>query len=92
MHCSIAGPHHSKKIHGSDSEIQPVQDEACQLFEEIEGVEIDQVVTAVEKCLEGLMNEAVIQEFTEEEALVKHQVEAARAKLKEFEAELPRLE
>jgi hypothetical protein len=47
--------------------LQPVQDEVCQLFEDIEGrgEELEQVVTAVEKILEGPVNEAVIQEFTE---------------------------
>jgi hypothetical protein len=34
----------------------------------------------------------VIQEFIEEEALVKQQVEASQAKLKAFEAVLPRSE
>jgi hypothetical protein len=74
--------------------LQPVQDEACQLFEEIEGrgEELEQVVTSVEQCLEGPMNEAVIQEFTEQEALAKQQVEAARARLEDFEVELPRSE
>jgi hypothetical protein len=38
------------------------------------------------------MNEAVIQEFTEKEALAKQQVEAARARLEAFEADLPRSE
>ena len=53
--------------------LQPVQDEMCQLFEEIEGqgAELEQVVTLVEKRLEGPVNEAVIQEFAEQEALVK---------------------
>jgi hypothetical protein len=56
--------------------LQPVQDEACQLFEEIEGrgVELEQVVIAVEQCLEEPMKEAFIQEFTEQEALAKLQV------------------
>jgi hypothetical protein len=49
-------------------------------------------VTAVEQCLEGPVNEAVIQEFIEQEALAQQQVEAARAKLEDFEAELPRSE
>jgi hypothetical protein len=46
--------------------LQPVQDEACQLFEETEGQgeELEQVVTAVEQFLEGPVNEAVIQECT----------------------------
>jgi hypothetical protein len=47
--------------------LQPIQDEACQLFTEIEGrgAEIEQVVTATEQRLEGPVNEFVIQEFTE---------------------------
>jgi hypothetical protein len=74
--------------------LQPVQDAACLLFEEIEGqgTELEQVVTSVEQHLEGPVNEAVIQEFIEQEALAKQQVEAARAKLEAFEAELPRPE
>jgi hypothetical protein len=68
-----------------------VQDATCLLFEEIEGrgAELEQVVTSVEQRLEGLVNEAVIQEFAKQEALAQQQVEAARAKLKAFEAELP---
>jgi hypothetical protein len=74
--------------------LQPVQDEACQLFEEIEGrgEEMKQVVTSLKQCLEGPLTEVVIQEFAEQEALAKQQVEAARAKLQDFEAELPRSE
>jgi hypothetical protein len=51
--------------------LQPSQDVAFLLFEEIEGrgIELEQVVTSVEKCLEGPVNEAVIQEFAEQEAL-----------------------
>jgi lysozyme family protein len=47
--------------------LQLVQDEYFQLFEDIEGrgEKLEQVVTSVEKFLEGPMNEAVIQEFTE---------------------------
>jgi hypothetical protein len=48
------------------------------------------MVTTVEQCLEGLVAENVIQEFTEQEALEKQKVEVARAKLEAFEAELPR--
>jgi hypothetical protein len=36
------------------------------------------------------MMEKVIQEFIEQEALEKQQVEVSRAKLKAFEAELPK--
>jgi hypothetical protein len=43
------------------------------LFEEIEGrgAELEQVVTTVEQRLVGPVNETVIQEFTEQEALAK---------------------
>jgi hypothetical protein len=53
--------------------LQLVQDEACQLFEDIEGqgVELEQVVTAVKHHLEGLVDESVIQEFVEQEALAQ---------------------
>jgi hypothetical protein len=59
--------------------LQPIQDEACQLFEEIEGrgTELEQVIIVVKQFLEGPFNEAVIQEFTEHEALVQQQVEVA---------------
>jgi hypothetical protein len=42
--------------------LQPVQDKNCTLFEEIEGrgVELEQVVTTVEQCLEGPMTEKFI--------------------------------
>jgi hypothetical protein len=45
--------------------LQPVQDEASQLFEEIEGQgeELEKIVTTVEQRLEGPVNEVVIQEF-----------------------------
>jgi hypothetical protein len=57
-----------------------------------QGEKLEQVVTMVEHCLEGPMTEKVIQEFTEKEALEKQQVEEDQAKLKAFEAELPRSE
>jgi hypothetical protein len=38
------------------------------------------------------MNEALIQEFVEQEAVAMQKVEASRAKLEEFEVELVRLE
>jgi hypothetical protein len=71
-----------------------VQDEACTLFEDIEGQgsQLEQVVATVEHRLEGPITEQVIYEFIEQEALEKKQVEVARAKLKAFEAEFPRLE
>jgi hypothetical protein len=50
--------------------LQPVQDKAYQLFTEVEsrGAELEQVVTTAEQRLEGPVNDAVIQEFTEQEA------------------------
>jgi hypothetical protein len=44
----------------------------------------------VEQRLEGPVTEKVIQEFVEQEALMKQQIKAARAKIEAFEAELPR--
>jgi hypothetical protein len=74
--------------------LQPVQDKAYQLFTEVEsrGAELEQVVNAAEQCLEGPVNDVVIQEFTEQEVVAQQQVEAARAKLEAFEAELVRPE
>jgi hypothetical protein len=47
--------------------LQPVQDESCMIFEEVEGQgsHLDQLVTIVEQCLEGPVTDQVIQEFTE---------------------------
>jgi hypothetical protein len=53
---------------------------------------LEQVVTSVEQRLEGPVNEAFIQEFIKQEALAQQQVEADRAKLEDFQAELPRPE
>jgi len=74
--------------------LQLVQDEACTIFEEIEGQgsQLDQVVATVEQHLEGPVTKQVIQEFAKQEALVKQQVEAAWAKLKAFEVVVPRYE
>ena len=74
--------------------LQPIQDEAYQLFAEIEGrgVELEQVITAAEQRLEGLVNEVVIQEFTEQKAMAQQQVKAARSKIEAFEEELVRSE
>jgi hypothetical protein len=49
-------------------------------------------VNTTKESLEGLVNEALIQEFVKKEAVAMWQVEASRAKLKEFEAELVRTE
>jgi hypothetical protein len=47
--------------------LQLVQEKAYQLFTEVEGQgpELEQVVNAAEQCLEGPVNDAVIQEFVE---------------------------
>jgi hypothetical protein len=83
-----------RKVMEVTERLQPIQDAACKLFEEIEGrgAEMEQVVTLVEQRLEGPMNEEFLQDFSEKEALMKQQVEEARARLKDFEVELPKLE
>jgi hypothetical protein len=57
--------------------LQLVQDKAYQLFIEVEGrgAELEQVVTVVEQHLEGPVNDAVIQEFVEQEVVAHQQVE-----------------
>jgi hypothetical protein len=82
------------KVMEVSQRLQPVQEKACQLFTEVEsqGIELEQVVNTVEQCLEGPVNEALIQEFIEQEVVATRQVEAARAKLEEFKAELVRPE
>jgi len=52
---------------------QPIQDEAFQLFLEIEvqGAELKKVVNAPEQRLEGPVKKAVIQEFTEQEVMAQ---------------------
>ena len=82
------------KVMEVTQKLQPLQDWACQLFLEIEsqGTDLEQVVNTTEKHLEGPVSNALIQEFAKQEAVAKQQVEAARAKLEAFEAELPREE
>jgi hypothetical protein len=48
-----------------------VQEKARQLFTKLEnqGVELEQVVSTTEQRLERLVNDALIQEFIEKEAL-----------------------
>jgi hypothetical protein len=67
--------------------LQPLQEKACQLFAELEsqGAELEQGVIIVEQRLEGLLNDTVSQEFTEQEVVALQQVKAARAKLEAFE-------
>jgi hypothetical protein len=82
------------KVMEVTQKIQPVQEKAYQLFTEVEGqgAELEQVATSAEQCLEGPINDALIQEFVEQEVVAQQQVEAARAKLEAFEAELVRPE
>jgi hypothetical protein len=47
-----------------------------------------QVVITAEQRLEGPLNDTVIPEFTEQEAVALQQVEAARSKLEAFKVEL----
>ena len=74
--------------------LQPLQEKACQLFIELEsqGDEIEQGVITIEQCLEGPLNDTILQEFIEQEVVALQQVEAARANLEAFKAELARLE
>jgi hypothetical protein len=74
--------------------LQSVQDEACMIFEEVEGQgsQLDQLVAIVEQRLEGPVTEQVIQEFAWQEALAKQQVEVSQAKLEAFEVALPKSE
>jgi hypothetical protein len=57
--------------------LQPVHDKSYQLFTEIKGrgVELEKVMTATEKRLEGPINEAVIEYFIEQEVVAQKQVE-----------------
>jgi hypothetical protein len=59
--------------------LQPMQDKAYQFFIEVEsrGAKLEQVVNVVEQHLEGPVNDAVIQEFVEQEVIAQQQVEAA---------------
>ena len=74
--------------------LQPIQEEAYILFEEIEGqgTLLEQVVVTVEQQLEGPISEEVVQEFVEQEAVAQRQVKVAQAKLETFEAKLHRPE
>jgi hypothetical protein len=71
-----------------------VQDEACTLFEEIEGQgsQLEQVVTTLKQRLEGSITKKLIQDFIKKEYLVKKKFKATLAKLKALEAVLPRFE
>jgi hypothetical protein len=53
--------------------IQPVQDNVCMLFAEIErqGSKLKKVIITTEQHLEGPVNDTVILEFTQQEATTK---------------------
>ena len=59
------------KVMEVSQQLQPLQEKACQMFTEVEtqATELEQVVITAEQCLEGLVNDAVIQEFTEQEVV-----------------------
>ena len=64
------------------------------MFKEIDlqGSHLDQVVVAVEQCLEGLVTDQTIQELVEQEAQGKQQVEVYSVKIEAFKAVFPRPE
>jgi cell division protein FtsL len=82
------------KVMEVSQQLQPIQEKACQLFTELESqeAELEQVVITAEQHLEGLLNDTVIQELTEQEVVTLQQVKAARAKLEAFKVELNRPE
>ena len=66
------------KVMEVTQKLQPVQDEACKVFEEInsQGSQLYQVVATVEQCLEGPVTEKTVQEIVEKEAQTRQQVQA----------------
>ena len=68
--------------------LQPVQDEACKVFKDIDGQvsQLDQVIAVVEQFLEGPITKQTVQELAEQEAQAKQQVEAPRVNIEAFEA------
>jgi hypothetical protein len=56
------------KVMEVSQRLHPIQEKACQLFTELENqeVEIEQVVITAKQCLEGPLNDTVIQELTEQ--------------------------
>jgi hypothetical protein len=61
------------KVMEVTQQLQPLKDMACQLFLEIEsqGTDLEQVVNTTEQHLEGPVSNALIQEFVEQEVVVK---------------------
>jgi hypothetical protein len=78
------------KVMEVTQKLQPVQDEACKVLEEIDGQgsQLDQVAATVEHCLEGLVTKQTIQKLIEQETQAKQQLKTTRVKLKVFEATL----
>jgi hypothetical protein len=82
------------KVMSVSQQLKPLQEKACQMFAEIEiqGVELEQGAITAEQCLEGPLNDTVIQEFTKQEVIALQLVKVTRAKLEAFEVELVRRE
>jgi hypothetical protein len=59
------------KVMEVSQRLQPIQEKACQLFTKVEsyGTNLKQVVIPAEQRLEGPINDAMIQEFTEQEVV-----------------------
>jgi len=59
------------KVMEVSQRLQPIQEKACQLFTEVEsqGAKLEQVVITAKQCMEGPVNDTVIQEFTEQEVV-----------------------
>jgi hypothetical protein len=70
--------------------LQPVQDKAYQLFTEVEGQgeELEKVVNAAEQCLEGPVNDEVIQYFAEQEVHSTTRIQRSSSQARGFQAEL----
>jgi hypothetical protein len=82
------------KVMEVSQRLQPVKEKACQLFTKVEsqGAELEQVIITTKQHLEGLVNDAVIQDFIEQEVIALQHVEAARAELEVFKEKLLRPE
>jgi hypothetical protein len=67
------------KVMEVSQRLQPVQEKACQLFTEVESqaIELEKPVNKEEQLLEGPVNEALIQEFTEQEEVEMRHVKVA---------------
>jgi len=62
-----------RKMMEVTQQLQTMKDKACLLLTEVEsqGEELEHVIFTIEQCLEGPVNDPVIQEFTEQETIAK---------------------